>query len=297
MTSPPSTKPSRRSIRRLRRLDLLAAARRRCADALAEFAGRLPGRYAGASRRGAISTARAREIDALVSSSQSATGALQAAQSGNQLVALQTKQLADLTAVMAAIARAQSLEGARNVESEEQAQEQLQRFLDYGPGYQPPDRADVPLTRSTRATPWAEQASSISSWGLHPVYRFGFRSGAGRCALACGRPHRDRHHARRSVLGDGADEDVLARLIKKTLYIGVFAFIIGNFNSLAEIIFNSFAGLGLVAGGGTLTPAQLLQPGRLAQVGIDAGKPILDSISAWWASSPSSKTSSRSSFC
>jgi P-type conjugative transfer protein TrbJ len=77
------------------------------------------------------------EIDALISSSQSATGALQAAQSGNQLMALQTKQLADFTAVMAAIARAQSLEGARNVESEEQARAQLNRFLDYGPGYQP----------------------------------------------------------------------------------------------------------------------------------------------------------------
>src|SRR6202795_4896573 len=75
------------------------------------------------------------------------------------------------------------------------------------------------------------------------------------------------------------DEDVLARLIKKTLYIGVFAFIIGNFNNLAKIIFNSFAGLGIEAGGGTLGQAQLLQPGRLAQIGIDAGKPILDSIS------------------
>ena len=75
------------------------------------------------------------------------------------------------------------------------------------------------------------------------------------------------------------DEDVLARLIRKTLYIGVFAFIIGNFNNLAQIIFNSFAGLGLEAGGGGLSQAQLLQPGRLAQVGIDAGKPILDSIS------------------
>jgi P-type conjugative transfer protein TrbJ len=77
------------------------------------------------------------EIDALISASQSATGALQAAQSGNQLVALQTKQLADFTALMAAIARAQSLEGARNVESEEQARAQLTRFFDYGPGYQP----------------------------------------------------------------------------------------------------------------------------------------------------------------
>ena len=77
------------------------------------------------------------EIDALVSSSQSATGALQAAQSGNQLVALQTNQLADLTAVMASLARAQSLESARAVASQAQAREQLQRFLDYGPGYQP----------------------------------------------------------------------------------------------------------------------------------------------------------------
>ena len=76
-----------------------------------------------------------------------------------------------------------------------------------------------------------------------------------------------------------SDDEVLARLIKKTLYIGVFAFIIGNYNNLAEIIFNSFAGLGLQAGGNTISAAQLLQPGRLAQVGIDAGKPILDSIS------------------
>ena len=77
------------------------------------------------------------EIDALVSSSQSATGALQAAQSGNQLVALQTNQLADLTAVMASIARAQSLESARTAAGQAQAREQLHRFLDYGPGYQP----------------------------------------------------------------------------------------------------------------------------------------------------------------
>src|ERR1700693_3844947 len=69
------------------------------------------------------------------------------------------------------------------------------------------------------------------------------------------------------------DEDVLARLIRKTLTIGVFAFIIGNFNNLAQIIFNSFAGLGLEAGGGTMGQAQLLQPGQIAQVGNDARKP------------------------
>ncbi|MDP2374524.1 P-type conjugative transfer protein TrbJ [Reyranella sp.] len=76
------------------------------------------------------------QISGLVSSSQSATGALQAAQSGNQLAALQTNQLADLTAVMASLARAQSLEGARTAQSQAQARQQLERFLNYGPGYQ-----------------------------------------------------------------------------------------------------------------------------------------------------------------
>ena len=73
----------------------------------------------------------------------------------------------------------------------------------------------------------------------------------------------------------GADEDVLQRLVKKTLYIGFFAFIIGNFNNLAGIVFKSFSGLGLKAGGSSLSASELLQPGRVAQVGIDAGDPIL----------------------
>ena len=76
-----------------------------------------------------------------------------------------------------------------------------------------------------------------------------------------------------------SEEEVLARLVKKTLYIGAFAFIIGNYSNLAETVFNSFAGLGLEAGGNAISAGQLLQPGRLAQVGIDAGKPILASIS------------------
>src|SRR5689334_7202169 len=42
-------------------------------------------------------------------------------------------------------------------------------------------------------------------------------------------------------------EDVIAKLLRKILYVGAFSFIITNFNALAEIIFHSFAGLGLVA--------------------------------------------------
>jgi type IV secretion system protein TrbL len=81
-----------------------------------------------------------------------------------------------------------------------------------------------------------------------------------------------------SNAGGGAGDDVIAKLIKKVLYVGAFAYIIGNFNTLAGIVFRSFAGLGLTASGSALTQAQLLQPGRLAQVGIEAGRPIMNQI-------------------
>jgi type IV secretion system protein TrbL len=78
----------------------------------------------------------------------------------------------------------------------------------------------------------------------------------------------------------GADDDILARLIKKTLFVGVFAYLIGNWNNLARIVFESFAGLGLKASGTGVTTADLLRPGRVAQTGLDAGRPLLDSISS-----------------
>jgi type IV secretion system protein TrbL len=77
----------------------------------------------------------------------------------------------------------------------------------------------------------------------------------------------------------GTDEDVVARLVKKTLFLGVFAYLIGNWDNLARVVFESFAGLGLKASGTGLSAADFLRPGRVAQVGLDAGRPILDSIS------------------
>ena len=38
------------------------------------------------------------------------------------------------------------------------------------------------------------------------------------------------------------DEDILARLIRKTLYVGFFAFLIGNFNGLCKVVYESFLG-------------------------------------------------------
>ena len=77
------------------------------------------------------------ELSALVDASQGAAGALEAAQAGNQLVALQAQQLADLTATVAAQGRAQSLEAAARVAAQDQAREQLRRFLAPNGGYQP----------------------------------------------------------------------------------------------------------------------------------------------------------------
>ena len=77
------------------------------------------------------------EMSALIGQSQGATGALQATQAGNQLLALQAQQLADLTAVVAANGRAQSLSEAERAAAAEQGREQRRRFLTPGSGYQP----------------------------------------------------------------------------------------------------------------------------------------------------------------
>ncbi len=85
---------------------------------------------------GNIDTNRA-QMSALIGQSQGATGALQATQAGNQLLALQAQQLADLTALMAANGRAQALQSAEQATAVEQGREQRRRFLTPGAGYQP----------------------------------------------------------------------------------------------------------------------------------------------------------------
>ena len=77
----------------------------------------------------------------------------------------------------------------------------------------------------------------------------------------------------------GADDDIIARLVKKTLFVGVFAYLIGNWNNLAKIVFDSFAGLGLKGSGTGFSTADLMRPGKVAQTGLDAARPLLESIS------------------
>src|ERR1700744_2422804 len=77
------------------------------------------------------------QMSALVTSSQGATGALQASQAGNQLLALAAQQLADLTAVVAAHGRAQNLESAQRAAAQDQSRKHLRRFITPGQVYQP----------------------------------------------------------------------------------------------------------------------------------------------------------------
>ncbi len=77
------------------------------------------------------------QMSALVSQSQGATGALQATQAGNQILALQSQQLSDLVALLASNGRASALTEAERTAAAEQGREQRRRFLTPGSGYQP----------------------------------------------------------------------------------------------------------------------------------------------------------------
>ena len=76
-------------------------------------------------------------VTTLGASSQSASGALQAAQVNNQLLVQISQQLADLIALQAAHSRAQTLVAAANATDQNQGTGQLSTFLTRGSGYQP----------------------------------------------------------------------------------------------------------------------------------------------------------------
>ena len=72
------------------------------------------------------------------------------------------------------------------------------------------------------------------------------------------------------------DENVPVQLIRKVLYVGFFALLLNNFKGFADIIFQSFAGLGLKASGTAMTAADLMRPGFVASAGFAASRPLLE---------------------
>lgn len=110
---------------------LVANAQTRWTDALASYQDSL---HTGATVVGNLDGTRT-QTTTMVTASQGATGALQATQAGNQLIALETRQLADLTAMLAAQARANAITSARAAADEAQGREQARRFTQPGTGY------------------------------------------------------------------------------------------------------------------------------------------------------------------
>ena len=76
----------------------------------------------------------------------------------------------------------------------------------------------------------------------------------------------------------GPDTNVIAKFLKKVMYVGVFALIITNFSYLAGVIFDSFGALGLRASGSTLTAVDLMRPGFVAATGFEAAHPLLAEV-------------------
>ena len=75
------------------------------------------------------------------------------------------------------------------------------------------------------------------------------------------------------ALDEGSN--VLARLIRKVLYIGAFALILNNWQFFASTIFDSFSGLGLQATNNSLSAGDLLRPGFVAGTGFEAAYPLI----------------------
>ncbi len=74
-------------------------------------------------------------LDQLVTESQASVGNLQAAQAGNQLAALQTKQMMQNQLLLASQYRADALERAQVTEVREQANARFSNFVGSGKGY------------------------------------------------------------------------------------------------------------------------------------------------------------------
>jgi P-type conjugative transfer protein TrbJ len=113
--------------------DLLRAARSRWEEAHAGF-------RRAALLQGQVSEAidgDGRLLDRVLLRSQGAVGALQVAQAGNELTALNVKQVLQLQALLAVQHRADTAERMRGVIAEEEARQRFRSFVGTGRAYSP----------------------------------------------------------------------------------------------------------------------------------------------------------------
>ena len=75
-----------------------------------------------------------------------------------------------------------------------------------------------------------------------------------------------------------SDDQVMAKLARKIVYIGFFAWLVQNWQSLTDTIAQSFMYLGFEAGGVGFPQVYLLNPGNIAYRGFTASSPIMTEI-------------------
>lgn len=75
-----------------------------------------------------------------------------------------------------------------------------------------------------------------------------------------------------------SDEQVIAQLVRKILFIGVFAWIIENWADLTDALASTFMLLGVKAGGGQFTPDVVLNPAAIADRGLGSVSPMMQAI-------------------
>jgi type IV secretion system protein TrbL len=82
-----------------------------------------------------------------------------------------------------------------------------------------------------------------------------------------------------AVLWALSDDHVIAHFARKIVYIGLFAWIIQNWQVLTDKLASSFMNLGLKAGGFDGPSYYTSQPGNIAFLGYTTAQPLLDQIS------------------
>jgi type IV secretion system protein TrbL len=75
-----------------------------------------------------------------------------------------------------------------------------------------------------------------------------------------------------------SDDHVIAHFARKIVYIGLFAWIIQNWQTLTDKLASSFMDLGLKAGGFDGASFYTSQPGNIAYLGYTTAQPLMDEI-------------------
>ncbi len=76
-------------------------------------------------------------------------------------------------------------------------------------------------------------------------------------------------------------EDAVVAFLQHTLWIGFFIYLVTQWPTIVNVISDSFATVGLRAGGNALSLTDFLDPSQIAHLGVVATAPIFNHLGAW----------------